>query len=657
MAELAEFHFLRPWWLLGFVLLAWALYRLYIGRNTAGSWAAVCDPELLRLLLVDSAERRQRTKTTLVVATAGTLALLALAGPTWERLPQPTARDDVALVVALDLSRSMDVADLPPSRLERVRYRLVDLLDTRGVGFVALVAYAGRPFLVSPLTDDFATVVSQLQALDTTTMPAGGSRADLALSYAAELLQNADHETGQVLLVTDGLAQPAGARAHARKLAGQGYRVSVLGVGTLAGGPVPAADGGFIRDTADSIIISKLERELLQSLAATGDGVYWELGINDVTLGFTETGSAREETTQLATDRWQEYGPWLLLPLLLLCALAFRRGGVLVALVLGSTLSLLPGAAQAFSWADLWSRTDQQAERLFHSEQWPEAAKRFEAPLWRAAAHYRAQDYERALEALEHAEAGARTAYLRGNALAMLQRYAEAEAAYIEALDKAAEGTPLHADAQHNLEQVRKMQKEQNTNGEPGEGGEGESAEADASEPGAGEGGEPGEAAEANEGGGQAQSRNEAGESQTGKAEEFSGDSTTGDDDTSAGGYAAGEEENDSTANQEPGGDTDEGDRMQEPGMQKAQEQKDQAGEEGTEQARLAGDKEEEDTDTAALLEQREAAIQALRQRELDAATEAWLRGIHGNTKNYLRRKFHRQYQRMENKANETEAW
>lgn len=656
---LEEFHFLRPWWLLGFVLLTWALYRLYTRRGTAGSWAAVCDPELLRILLVDSTERRQRAKATLMVATAGTLALLALAGPTWKRLPQPTVRDDVARVIVLDLSRSMDVKDLPPSRLEQVRYRLVDLLDTHRVGFVALVAYAGRPFLVSPLTDDFATVVSQIHALDTTTMPAGGSRADLALVYAAELLQNADHDTGQVLLVTDGLSQPAGAQARARELAVQGYRVSVLGVGTLAGGPVPTSTGGFMRDAADSIIISKLERDILQSLAATGGGVYWELGINDMTLGFAEVGSAREETKQLITDRWQEYGPWLLLPLLLLCALAFRRGGVLTVLVLCSTFSL-PGTVQAFSWVDLWSRADQQAERLFHNEQWREAAKHFKDPLWRAAAHYRARDYEQALNALEHAETGARVAYLRGNALAMLYRYAEAEAAYVEALDKAADDTLLRADAKHNLEQIRRMQKQKNAESESEEGNEGESAEAGAGESGVSEGGEYGEAAgvEINESGGQAKSRNEAGQSQAGEVEEFSGDSTAGDGtDASSEGYTAGEMEGESSVLQTPEIVADEIDRMQKQQTQKVQDQEGQTGEKEADQARLAGDKEEATDDAAALLEQRKSTIQALRQRELDVATEAWLRGIHGNTRNYLRRKFHRQYQRMENKANETEAW
>ena len=652
MEGLAEFHFLRPWWLLGFVLLAWVVYRARTRPAAAGRWAEVCDPALLRLLLQDREVGRGGV---FALTAAGTLALVALAGPVWERLPQPAVRDDAALVIALDLSRSMDVKDVSPSRLEQVRYRLVDLFATREFGFAALVAYAGRPFLVSPLTDDFATIEAQLRVLDTTTMPAGGSRADLALAYAAELLQNADHDSGEVLLVGDGLAQPAAARARARALAGQGYRVSVLGVGTPAGGPVPAAGGGFTRDADGAIVIARLQRQELQSLAAAGGGVYWELGRNDASLGFSALGEAREDSRPLSTDRWREYGPWLLLPLLLLCASVFRRGGALAALLLCCMLGM-PGAAQAFTWGELWSRADQQAEQLFHDEQWRQAAQRFRDPLWRATAHYRAEDYEQALEALAEVDAGARAAYLRGNTLAMLERYAEAEAAYGEAIETAGADARLRADAQHNLEQVRRMQ-QQAEEGEPGESGEGESGEGEAGE-GGGEAGEQqqGDAAGETGGGEQGEQGDEAGQEQMAEAGDAPGDSEAGENATAAGGSGTGEPQDEDAAGQTAGAGADEAGPQE---QQQASMDQDSEGDSGEEEAGLAGTDsgEEEDAEAAALLEQREAAIQALRRRELDQATEAWLRGIRGDTRNYLRRKFHRQYQRQEDKANETETW
>jgi len=408
MSLLGEFQLVRPWWLLALLPLAWVWWRQLRPRPSGSAWEAVCDLVLLRRLLVVSGAPRRRLLSLLALAVIGLLAVLTLAGPARDRLELPLFRDPTALVIVLDLSASMNATDLVPNRLQRARFKISDILNRRATGQTALLVYAGRPFLVSPVTDDVATIRSQLHSLDPGIMPAGGSRADLALAEAARLLQQAGHRRGDILLLSDGLQRPQLALQQARLLREQGYRTSVLGVGTVAGAPVPAADG-FAKDATGAIVISKLDREALRTLARAGGGIYKNLGRarDDVEallafLAAAEAGGRLGPGQQAAG--WRELGPWLLLPLLPLAAFGFRRGYLLVPLaVLGVAW---PHAARAWSWSELWTRPDQQAQRLYQQGKMEEAAERFRAPLWQATAWYRAGRYEdarTAADAIEHA--------------------------------------------------------------------------------------------------------------------------------------------------------------------------------------------------------------------------------------------------------------
>ena len=149
MSALSQFHFLRPewlWLLLPLVLLLGVLWR----RSRAGSgWSQVISADLLPHLMEQRLTRRQ--KLPLAALALGWLAAtLALAGPSWEKLPQPVQKKQDALVILLDLSLSVLARDIQPSRLERSRLKLLDLLAQRSEGVTALVAWAGDAHVVSP---------------------------------------------------------------------------------------------------------------------------------------------------------------------------------------------------------------------------------------------------------------------------------------------------------------------------------------------------------------------------------------------------------------------------------------------------------------------------------------------------------------------------
>lgn len=459
---LAQFHFIRPYFLLGLIPLAALGVLLLRRRFGRGRWESVCDPALLPHVLVERAKQRRRWPIWAVFA-GGALGILALAGPTWERLPVPVFRNESALVIVLDLSRSMDAGDVSPSRLVRARYKIEDILHRRTEGQTGLVVFAEQAFSVTPLTTDVETIISQLSALNSDLMPVQGSRADRGLRKAEKLLQQAGATRGDVLLITDGVT-PAEQQRIDSLLKHYPYRLSVLGVGTAQGAPIPLPAGGFVQNAHGAIVISKLDAGSLRALANRGGGVYVHLqpGDSDVAALTREFKPSRlaapVKSTRLKADTWREEGPWLLLVLLPIAALAFRRG-VLAVLCLGI---LLPMArpAQAFGWSDLWLRPDQQASRALARGNPAAAARLFRNPRWKAAADYRAGNFANALQDLK-APSTADDWYNRGNALARLGHLRKALHAYDEALKL----DPQHADARYNRKLVEKALHSQEKNG------------------------------------------------------------------------------------------------------------------------------------------------------------------------------------------------
>ncbi|WP_341326944.1 VWA domain-containing protein [Methylotuvimicrobium sp. KM2] len=456
MIDWQYFHFIRPWWLLALIPWFAALLLTLRHKLHRGNWSTVCDEPLLPYILQDKVQNRSRMTLT-AGALAALLAIFALAGPTWERLPSPVFRDDSALVIGLDLSRSMDAADLKPSRLERARFKIADILKQRKDGQTALLVYAGDAFTVTPLTADTQTIASQLSALTTDIMPVQGSNSVAALNHAVDLLKQAGMQKGHILLVTDG-ADVDKTEAAVKNLGA--YSLSILGVGTSEGAPIGAPGGGFVKDGQGSIVVPKLNAGELEKLAVLGNGIYRTISSNDSDI---ETLLSAFENRQVQSDAgdddlllelWAERGPWLLLLILPLAALSFRKGVLSIAMLLVLPFS---NRAEAQDWQSLWKTPNQQAQQAFDAGDYERAAGLFNDPEWKAVAEYKSGSYEQVLETLKDSDS-ARTHYNRGNALAQSGRLADAVTAYDEALKL----DPDHEDAAFNKSVVEKeLEKQQ----------------------------------------------------------------------------------------------------------------------------------------------------------------------------------------------------
>ncbi|HEY2622195.1 MAG TPA: VWA domain-containing protein [Dyella sp.] len=442
-----QFHFLRPLWLLALLALP-ALLMLATRRSVAGeALASLVDAELLPHLL-QGRERRQKLPYVLL-AVGWTLCALAMAGPTWSHVAQPLYARRAPQVIALSLSQHMLARDVAPSRLDRARYKVRDLFAANHDGLNALLAYAGEAFVVAPLTTDAGSLNDLLDALAPDTMPTDGDNAAQAIERGVALMRDAKAGGGSLVLVTD--RADASAEAAARKAFSEGVRVSVLGVGTPQGGPVPLADDSFLRDGQGGLTMARRDDESLRSLAAAGGGRYVPMsdGRDDIDAlgGELRADGAATLAGDQHGDQWQDRGPWLLLPLLPLLAMAFRRGWLmLLPLVL---LPCFPGAAHAGAWNDLWQRPDQQAAAALSQGRAKEAQQLARDPAWRGAAAYRAGDYPAAATALKQSS-GAEAPYNLGNALARQGDYQGA----LDAYDQALKLSPANTDAVANRKAV-----------------------------------------------------------------------------------------------------------------------------------------------------------------------------------------------------------
>lgn len=325
----ADLVWLRPLWLWGFLPLVLVITFWY-RRSTIGSaWERVVDPKLQQYVL-DGSDAKRRLGPWLLFS-AWILCLLLLAGPVWEKQEVPVFQANQAEVVLFDLSSSMQVDDIAPSRLTRARFKLTDLLADSDGHQIGLIAFAERPYVISPLTEDTSTIEAFLPSLTPDIMPVQGSRLDLAIDRALELLAQTGVSQGHILYMGDQMVSERDFKA-AQRARDAGHRLSILAIGTASGKPLRDASGQFTRDASGSIVVPSVSVSAMKELATIGGGTAVSLTTNDEDLqqlARVRSSIGIEEGNSQASMRqtyWVEYSPWLVWPLLLGALTLFRRG-------------------------------------------------------------------------------------------------------------------------------------------------------------------------------------------------------------------------------------------------------------------------------------------------------------------------------------------
>ena len=470
-----EFHFLRPLWLLAIIPAMVFFIAMWRVNSVITAWDKAIDKSLLPYLLDRSKSGAQRSPLLLLLA-AWALAVMALAGPVWEKLPQPVQKRDDALVIVMDLSLSMYAPDHIPSRLDLAKRKLRDILALREEGQTALVVYAGDAHTVTPLTDDVVTIAALVPSLNPNIMPLFGSNPMSAIDLAIGLLDDAEASRGRILLMTDGISGFDQELLITKQLQTTAYELLIMGIGTEEGAPIRTSDGNFLTDENGVRVIPTLNRNVLESLANRVGGRYLDIQLADSDLAYLLTDFELfngQELTEVEEefDVWYETGPWLLLLVLPLTALSFRRGWLFSLVLLSATGMLVPiQQVHAAEWQSLWLRRDQQGAEAFANEDHATAAALFKSTQWQAASNYRAGNYEASIAAFSASDTSDGH-YNRGNSLALMGNYAEAIAAYDLAINLEND----HTDAISNKEIVEQLLEQQES--EEGEEQDGDSQE------------------------------------------------------------------------------------------------------------------------------------------------------------------------------------
>ncbi len=447
-----EFQLLRPEWLLMWLPLfaAWWLWRQR--RARAGQWQQVVDAELLPHLVEAGPAVKRRFDGWLLAI--GTLAIVALAGPAWDKQPTAVAEQEDAVVILLDQSLSMAATDLTPDRHTRAVQKITDILRSRKDGQTALVTYAGSAHTVTPLSNDMATLENLLPSLSPFIMPKPGSRPDIAIEKAQQLVQRAGINAGRLLLLTDGI-QPKDIERIQAALNTRQFSLGIITVGTAEGAPVPMAEQGFLRDGNDQIVLPKLDTSPIQRLAQQNSAIEWRtLQLSDDDWqGLLQQGQQQQrlrEQQQGEFDQWYDRGYWLIWLLLPVALFTFRRGALLCLPLLlwlpidatqaepqGADSNAEPSITETLTqaWQRAWKTENQRGEELMQQQDYSAAADAFERPDWRGYAAYQGGDYQRAVDAFAQGDSAA-DHYNRGNALAQSGQLPQAIDAYDQALAK-----------------------------------------------------------------------------------------------------------------------------------------------------------------------------------------------------------------------------
>lgn len=328
-----SFHFSAPWWLAALLLILpvalWLRYSRSHGRIARMSQYA--DPHLLPHLTgsreLESGERWRKFSFWVLL---WSLLVIAMAGPRWDYTRISLFTPGANLIILLDISRSMTVADVAPNRLTRARQEIDDLIDNSSQLRIGLIAFASVAHVLTPVTEDTQSIRQLLPAISGDLVRLQGSRLKEALGRARTLISGQPKKShNTILLISDGDFSEEGLEAEITALANEGTTLHILGIGTPGGGPVPGQTGRFLHDSSGRAVESRLDEAAMQALAELGGGSYQTASFRtDDTLHILQLAAA-ESTAHSASENqakvWNERFFWLLIPLLLLLLPQFRR--------------------------------------------------------------------------------------------------------------------------------------------------------------------------------------------------------------------------------------------------------------------------------------------------------------------------------------------
>ena len=249
------------------------LMRFIVWRKRKRNLRKFGDPSLLKEMMPDVSKHRPTIKFCLLLS-AITILIFMIARPQVGSKISHEKREGIEVLIALDISNSMLAQDVIPSRLEKSKLLIEDLVDHFTNDKVGLVVFAGDAFVQLPITNDYVSAKMFLQNINPSLITTQGTDLARAISLSQSCFTQREHIGRAIIVITDGEDHEGGALEAAREAYKKGINVFILGVGTSKGAPIPDGNGGYLKDNSGQTVLSALNEQMCQQVAKAGNGVY-----------------------------------------------------------------------------------------------------------------------------------------------------------------------------------------------------------------------------------------------------------------------------------------------------------------------------------------------------------------------------------------------
>lgn len=250
-----------------------AMVRLVVWRQRKSKLRKFGDPELLRRLMPEASAYRPTVKFWLLMA-ALALLIVTLARPQMGSKVSHEKRNGIEIIIAMDISNSMKAEDVVPSRLDKSKLMVENLVDHFTTDKVGLVVFAGDAFVQLPITSDYVSAKMFLQNITPSLINTQGTDIAKALTVSMRSFTQQDKMGKAIVLITDGEDHEGGALEAAKAAAKKGINVFILGVGDPKGAPIPTGNGGYMTDNTGQTVLSALNEKMCREVAQAGSGMY-----------------------------------------------------------------------------------------------------------------------------------------------------------------------------------------------------------------------------------------------------------------------------------------------------------------------------------------------------------------------------------------------
>lgn len=393
-----KFHFLRPEYLWLFLPIGLILILGVLSFRDEERWKQHIASHL-RPYVIQKGSNQMRLWIHIFLMFFLSVAVLGLSGPTWSEIKVPGKILETPVVIVLDLSQSMMASDIQPNRLDRAKFKIKDLLDANPRSRMALVGFAGTAHTIIPLSRDYRIINSHLDGLDPHIMPYQGTNFEMMFDVVDTIVAITDAPS-RLILFTDEISEEL-FQSVQKYIQTEGRNVVIVPMITTPGAEIPRPGStASMRDKNGEVVRSALDQDMVLKLGALS-----QVEISQLTLDKSDmeklakeisTNLNFQEKEGLKEDDWEDQGWVLIIPLLLLTLVWFRKGFVIYTLLFVMTLQSCDSDTR---FSDFWYTNDYQGQRLFDAGDYDSAAVVFEDPMRKGVAYYKAGNFEAAIQA------------------------------------------------------------------------------------------------------------------------------------------------------------------------------------------------------------------------------------------------------------------